>query len=94
MPRPGRGCDNGLMELAYGLPVLAALVIAWVAVRAVVARRKRSLQAYTRTRDQRLRASKSQGRRSSRAEMRANDNPTTVIDTIQTQPRKPRPDRP
>jgi len=73
----------------YGLPALAALIVGLIAVRRVIVRRKRSLQAYTRTRDERLRKSKPKDRRTSRAEMRANDNPTTVIDTIQTRPRKP-----
>ena len=76
-----------------GLPALAALIVAFVAVRRVIMRRKRSLQAYTRTRDERLRKSKPKDRRTSRAEMRANDSPTTVIDSIRTRPRKPGSDR-
>ena len=76
-----------------GLPALAALIVAFIAVRRVIMRRKRSLQAYTRTRDERLRKSKPKDRRTSRAEMRANDSPTTVIDSIRTRPRKPGSDR-
>jgi hypothetical protein len=81
------------VELLVGLPALAALVVAFIAVRRVILRRRRSLQAYTRTRDERLRKSKPKDRRTSRAEMRANDSPTTVIDSIQTKPRKPGSDR-
>lgn len=75
------------MELAYGLPALVALIVGLVAVRRVIARRKRSLQAYTRTRDERLRKSKPKDRRTSRAEMRAHDHPTTVIDSIRKRSR-------
>ena len=78
------------MDLMYAVPALVALVVGLVAVRRVIARRRRSLQAYTRTRDERLRKSKPKDRRSSRAEMRAHDHPTTVIDSIQKQPRDER----
>ena len=78
------------MDPAIGLPILAALAAGLVAVRMMIARRRRSLQAYTRTRDERLRKSKPKDRRSSRAEMRAHDHPTTVIDSIQKRPRDER----
>ena len=76
-----------------GLPALAALVVAFIAVRRVILRRRRSLQAYTRTRDERLRKSTPKDRRTSRAEMRANASPTPVLGSIQTKPRKPGADR-
>ncbi|MEO8484858.1 MAG: hypothetical protein ABI585_00830 [Betaproteobacteria bacterium] len=78
------------MELVIGLPALVALVVGFVAVRRVILRRKRSLQAYTRTRDERLRRSRpKERRRTSRAEMRANEDPTTVIGAIRTRTRNP-----
>jgi len=76
------------VELVYGLPALVALVVGLVAVRRVIARRKRSLQAYTRTRDERLRKSKPKDRRSSRAEMRAHEDPTTVMSEMRTKTRR------
>ena len=75
------------MELIYGLPALAALVVGYIAIRRVILRRSGSLQVYTRTRDERLRKSKPKDRRTSRAEMRANESPTTVIDSIQSKPK-------
>ncbi|CAG0960857.1 hypothetical protein BURK1_00710 [Burkholderiales bacterium] len=82
------------MELVLGIPALAALVVALIAVRRVIARRKRSLQAYTRTRDERLRKSRPKDRRTSRAEMRANEDPSTVMGQMKSRPRGPRSDRP
>ncbi len=75
------------MELALGIPALAALVVGLIAVRRMLGRRRRSLQAYTRTRDERLRKSKPKDRRSTRAEMRANEDPTTVMGHMSSQPR-------
>jgi len=63
------------MELVLGLPALFALVVGFVAVRRVIARRKQSLQAYTHTRDQRLMKSRPKDMRSKRSEMRALDDP-------------------
>lgn len=79
------------MELAVGLPALFALVVGFVAVRRAIRRRKLSLQAYTRTRDQRLRKAHPKDMRSKRAEMRALDAPTTMMGEITTRPREPRP---
>lgn len=76
------------MELAIGIPALIALVIGFIAVRRMILRRRRSLQAYTRTRDERLRRSRPRSRRTSRAEMRANEDPTTVMGEIRTKARK------
>jgi hypothetical protein len=75
------------MDLAIGLPALAALVVGLIAVRRMILRRRRSLEAYTRTRDERLRNSKPKDRRTSRAEMRANEDPTTVMGHMSSQPR-------
>ena len=79
------------MELVLGVPALFALVVGWVAVRHVVARRKLSLQAYTRTRDQRLRKARPKDMRSKRSEMRALDDPSTMMGEITTRPGKPKP---
>ncbi len=81
------------MDLAVGLPVLVALVAGLVAVRTMIVRRRRSLQAYTRTRDERLRKSKPKDRRTTRAEMRANEDPTTVMGQMSSQPRDRKRDR-
>jgi len=81
------------MDLAIGLPVLAALVAGLVAVRTMIVRRRRSLQAYTRTRDERLRHAKPKDRRTIRAEMRANEDPTTVMGQMSSQPRDRKRDR-
>ena len=54
----------------------------------MIVRRRRSLQEYTRTRDQRLRKSRPKDRRTSRAEMRANEDPTTVMGEIRTKARR------
>ncbi|HEY8243147.1 MAG: hypothetical protein ACHQJ7_04085 [Vicinamibacteria bacterium] len=76
------------MELAIGIPALIALVVGFIAVRRMILRRRRSLQAYTRTRDERLRRTRPRSRRTSRAEMRANEDPTTVMGEIRTKARK------
>ena len=76
------------MELVIGIPALVALVIGFIAVRRVILRRRRSLQAYTRTRDERLRRSRPRARRTSRAEMRSNEDPTTVMGQIRTKARR------
>ena len=76
------------MELVIGIPVLIALVAGFIAVRRVILRRRRSLQAYTRTRDERLRRTRPRSRRTSRAEMRANENPTTVMGEMRTKARR------
>ena len=81
------------MDLAFAVPVLVVLVIGFIAVRRVILRRKRSLQAYTRTRDERLRKRRPRVRRTLRAEMRADDNPTTVMGALRPRARKPPPDR-
>ena len=79
------------MELVLGLPALFALVVGFVAVRRVIARRKLSLQAYTRTRDQRLKTSRPKDMRSKRSEMRALDDPSSLMGEITTRPGKPKP---
>ena len=76
------------MELVIGIPALIGLVIGFIAVRRMILRRRRSLQAYTRTRDERLRRSRPRARRSSRAEMRANEDPTTVMGQFRTKARR------
>ena len=80
------------MDLVIAVPALIVLVIGFIAVRRVIVRRRKSLQAYTRTRDARLRKNKPRVRRTSRAEMRADDNPTTVMGSFRTRARKPPPD--
>jgi len=76
------------MELVIGIPVLIALVAGFIAVRRTILRRRRSLQAYTRTRDERLRRVRPRSRRTSRAEMRSNEDPTTVMGQIRTKARR------
>jgi hypothetical protein len=76
------------MDLAIGIPALVALVVGFIAVRRMILRRRRSLQAYTRTRDERLRRSRPRARRTSRAEMRANEDPTTVMGAFRTKARR------
>ena len=78
------------MELAIAVPALIVLVVGFIAVRRMLTRRRRSLEAYTRTRDQRLRKSRPKDRRSSRAEMRANEDPTTVMGEIRTKAKAPK----
>lgn len=81
------------MDLAIGLPALAALVIGLIAVRRMILRRRRSLEAYTRSRDERLKKSRPKDRRTTRAEMRANEDPTTVMGHMSSQPRERSRDR-
>jgi hypothetical protein len=81
------------MDLVIAVPVLIGLVIGFIAVRRVIVRRRKSLQAYTRTRDERLRKARPRVRRTSRAEMRADDNPTTVMGSFRTRARKPPADK-
>jgi hypothetical protein len=76
------------MELVVGIPALIGLIVGFIAVRRMILRRRKSLQAYTRTRDERLRRSKPRARRTSRAEMRANEDPTTVMGHIRTKARR------
>ena len=81
------------MDPAIGFPILAALAAGLVAIRMMIARRRRSLQAYTRTRDERLRHATFKDRRTTRAEMRANEDPTTVMGQMSSQPRPRKGDR-
>lgn len=76
------------MDPLYGLPIIVALVVGFIAVRRMILRRRRSLQAYTRTRDERLKKSRPKDRRTSRAEMRASDSPTTVMDSMRSGSRR------
>jgi hypothetical protein len=75
------------VDPVFGFPALAALMVGFVAVRRVVRRRRQSLQAYTRTRDERLKKSTPKDRSTKRAEMRAHEDPTTMMGSIRTGPR-------
>ena len=76
------------MDLALAVPALVVLVLGFIAVRRVINRRRRSLEAYTRTRDQRLRRARPKDRRTKRSEMRSSEDPTTVMGEIRTKARK------
>jgi hypothetical protein len=67
------------MEIVYGLPVVAALVLALYAVRRVAKRDR-----LRRRRMHQSRLVREEPPMSERAEMRAYDNPTTFMDAVTT----------
>jgi hypothetical protein len=79
------------MDLSYGMPVIAVLVVAWVGVRLSVARARRQRELLRRQRRLASQARAATGPEtvSARSDMRSGDAPITVINTIQK--RAPRP---
>ena len=79
------------MDPAYGLPVIAVLVVAWVAVRLSAAKTRRQSELLRRQKRLASQARDASGPEtvSARSAMRSTDSPITVIDTIQK--RAPRP---
>ncbi len=67
------------MEIVYGIPVVAALVLALYAVRRVAKRDK-----LRRRRMRQSRLVRAEPAVSERSEMRAYDNPTTFMDAVTT----------
>lgn len=71
------------MDLVYGIPLIAALALAWLAARHVInkARRQRELLSRQRRRS-RSRYRESPETTSSRSDMRSTDAPVTIVDKI------------
>ena len=78
------------MDYLYGLPLIAVLVLAWIAARQVAnrARRQRELLRRQKRRSQRSLAD-SPETVTSRSDMRSTDSPVTVIEKIRQRPRAP-----
>jgi len=79
------------MDLTYGLPIIAVLAAIWVAARLAAnrARRQRELLRRQRVLSSRAREASGPNTVSARSEMRGNDAPITVIDTLQKRARRP-----
>jgi len=79
------------MDPAYGMPVVALLVVAWVGVRLSAARARRRRELLRRQKRLAARAREASGPQtvSARSDMRSADSPITVMNTIQK--RAPRP---
>ena len=87
--------DNAGVDLAYGLPLLTGLAIAWGGVRFVAGKTRRQRAALRRQMQPtaHTKIGTGSGRVSPRSEMRATAAPVTVIDTItDSGDRKGRPD--
>ena len=81
------------MDLVYGLPLIAALALAWLAARHVInkSRRQRELLRRQRRRS-RTRYHDSPETVSSRSDMRSTDAPVTIVDNIRKRERAPKDD--
>ena len=82
------------MDLVYGLPLIAALALAWLAARHVInkARRQRDLLRRQRRRSGRKYRDAPETI-SSRSDMRSTDAPVTIADNIRKRERAPKEDR-
>ncbi len=78
------------MDLIYGLPLIAALALAWLAARHVInkARRQRELLRRQRQRS-RSKYHDTSETVSSRSDMRSTDAPVTIVEKIQKRARAP-----
>ena len=79
------------MDLVYGIPLIAALALAWLAARHVINKARRQRELLRRQR----RRSRSKYRDapetvSSRSDMRSTDAPVTIVDKIRKRARAPR----
>jgi hypothetical protein len=79
------------MDLVYGIPLIAALALAWLAARHVInkARRQRELLSRQRRRS-RSRYRESPETTSSRSDMRSTDAPVTIVDKIRKRASAPK----
>ena len=72
------------MDLVYSLSALAVLVIAWIAVRRIVGRPRRRLKKYSKWRErQRETTTQHTQTGSKRSDMRAYNDPTTTMSTLE-----------
>jgi hypothetical protein len=83
------------MDLVYGIPLIAALVLAWLAARHVINKARQQRELLRRQR----RRSRSKYRDapetvSSRSDMRSTDAPVTIADNIRKRERAPKGDTP
>jgi hypothetical protein len=86
------------MDLVYGIPLIAALVLAWLAARHVINKARQQRELLRRQR----RRSRSKYRDapetvSSRSDMRSTDAPVTIAENIRKRERAPKeeaPDKP
>ena len=79
------------MDPLYGLPLIAALTLAWLAARHVINKARRQRELLRRQKE------RSRGRRrdapetaSSRSDMRSTDAPVTIVDNIRKRSRAPK----
>ena len=71
------------MELAYTLPLLAVLFVAWIAVRRAIGRPRRRLKKYSKWREQRGTTTQQTQTGSERSNMRAFNDPTTTMNSLE-----------
>ncbi len=80
-----------LVSLVYALPLLIAITAAWLVVRSV--RERRRERALRERLDRQSRPPKLKSRSASeRSQMRATEDPTTVLNSLKTRSRHPRND--
>ena len=77
------------MNLTYGIPLLALLVLAFLAVRRVAMKARQRDSEKRRQRRSRPRYAKVSDGSTQRSDMRATDSPVTIIDTIRKRVRAP-----
>ena len=81
------------MDLVYGIPLIAALALAWLAARHVINKARQQRELLRRQR----RRSRSKYRDaetvSSRSDMRSTDAPVTIVENIRKRERAPKQDR-
>ena len=90
---PPYGSRQHSMDLVYGIPLIAALALAWLAARHVINKARQQRELLSRQR----RRSRSKYRDapetvSSRSDMRSTDAPVTIADNIRKRERAPKED--
>jgi hypothetical protein len=86
------------MDLIYGLPLIAALALAWLAARHVINKTRRQRELLRRQRQRsRSKYHDKPETVTSRSDMRSTDAPVTIVEKIQKRARAPdegSPDKP
>ncbi|HEY2865112.1 MAG TPA: hypothetical protein VGK37_15930 [Casimicrobiaceae bacterium] len=78
------------MDLVYGLPLIAALALAWLAARHVINKARRQRELLGRQRRRSRRGQQSPETVTSRSDMRSTDAPVTIADKLRTRESAPK----
>ena len=80
------------MDLVYGIPLIAALALAWLAARHVINKARRQRELLLRQRRRSRSKYDAPETVSSRSDMRSTDAPVTIADNIRKRERAPKED--